>query len=711
MYQEFDIIRKKITNRLLIISVIFLTPAFLSALARWFEIGWTNIYVIHSALYVFLLLVLIFRKKLSTDHKVYSLGFIYTVLGWAALWYWGVSGIHYFVIIAFAMAAILTERKMAFFSIALISIGYITIGVLYMTNNRQADVDLNVFSHSIMHWASIIISLILFATIFTEGFGEMYKHLVSALEEGSRAKDKIEEQNSKLRKTKNELTQKVEEIHKVNLKLQLSEEKYRDLVNFSPSVIYWYSTKNGPLFFSERITDILGYTPAELENNFGLWQSLIHEEDLGQYHENFKSLKPNITASHEYRMTTKAGESIWVKDTYVAIRITGDETIVEGFLSDISEEKRMEKKLRESERRWQFSVDGSDLGLWDWNIKRNDVFFSPQWKKMLQYEEHEIENKIEEWEKRVHPDDMPEVMKSIQKCLNGETANYESEHRLLCKNGQYKWILDRGKVIAYNDDNTPRRMIGTHADIDQKKRYELELKQSNATKDRLFSIIAHDLRSPFNSMIGFSEILHNNYDDLDEKTKRKFIATINDETIKTFNLLEDLLLWSRTQRDSIDFFPTNVDLMKLLEDIVSTFKVAAITKEIKLIVEVEQDTKVYSDKFMLSSVLRNLISNAIKFSSRKGEVKIAERKVEKEEKMYSEICVCDTGVGISEADQEHIFDISKNKSTIGTEDEKGSGMGLPICYEFIQKHGGEIWVESTPGKGTCFFFILPYNNS
>lgn len=711
MYNEVQSIRTKVTNRIIIISVIFLTPAYFASMARWIEIGWKDFYIVHTILYFGLISLLFLRKRLSTRIKVNALGFLYTALGLSTLWYLGFSGMHYFVIIAIAMAAILSKRKIAVVFIAFISIGYVTIGILYMTHRHSARVDLNDFSHSILQWTTIILSLIAFAAIFTDGFGELYNQLITTIEENAKVKDTLEEKNKKLTESKAELDKKIEEVHSINLQLQLSEEKYRNLVNFSPNVIYWYSTKNGVLFFSERIVEVLGYTPAEMENNMMQWRSVIHIQDLRTYDDNLAKTKLNETKTQEYRVQNKAGEWIWVSDTYVAVKVNQEETVIEGYLSDITEKRKIEKQLQESERRWQFSVDGSDLGLWDWNINTNEVFYSKQWKNMLGFRDNEFENHYSEWEKRIYPEDKPLVIEKLQKTLKGVIQNFVSEHRMLCKDGNYKWILDRGKIVSYNEDGSPKRMIGTHADITKSKLAELELRRLNATKDKFFSIIAHDLKSPFNSMIGISEILKERYDELDEATKKKFVWAINEGVLKTYDLLEDLLLWSRSQRNTIDFYPADQKLEDLLDELLEIQKIAAAQKEIDITTEVEKGMVVYADKFMLSSILRNLISNAIKFTPRKGSITIKTENTKVDGQMVSKVSVKDTGMGIPPEDHVKIFDIGQNISTIGTENEKGTGMGLPICYEFVNKHGGKIWVESIPEEGATFCFTLPKQTS
>ncbi|MBI9069165.1 MAG: PAS domain S-box protein [Salinivirgaceae bacterium] len=156
---------------------------------------------------------------------------------------------------------------------------------------------------------------------------------------------------------------------------------------------------------------------------------------------------------------------------------------------DIIERKQAEEALLESEARWQFAVDGSALGLWDWNVQTSEVFFSKQWKAMLGFKDDEISESLEEWDKRLHPDDKEKVYADINKHLDGKAEFYNNEHRVLCKNNSYKWILDRGKVISQSDDGKPLRMIGTHTDITERKQAEEGLQKTHAKHASLIANI------------------------------------------------------------------------------------------------------------------------------------------------------------------------------------------------------------------------------
>ena len=239
------------------------------------------------------------------------------------------------------------------------------------------------------------------------------------------------------------------------------------------------------------------------------------------------------------------------------------------------------------------------------------------------------------------------------------------------------------------------------------KKQNAELKELNATKDKFFSIIAHDLKSPFNTMLGFSNLLVKKIDKYDKQKQIKFLNILNTDIKNTFNLLENLLYWSQSQRGTIEFSPEKEKLYLLSTGIIELLNQTFINKLITIKNKIPKNIEVNADKDMLATILRNLISNAIKFTHKGGIIEIG---VETRHALsLTEIYVKDNGVGIEKEIQTKLFKITETTSTKGTENEKGTGLGLILCKEFVEKHGGEIWVESEVGKGSKFIFTLPYN--
>jgi signal transduction histidine kinase/ligand-binding sensor domain-containing protein len=232
-----------------------------------------------------------------------------------------------------------------------------------------------------------------------------------------------------------------------------------------------------------------------------------------------------------------------------------------------------------------------------------------------------------------------------------------------------------------------------------------ELNELNASKDRFFSIIAHDLKNPFSTIIGLSELMQESDTQDNQSHLQKYSAMINSSAVQTYRLLENLLEWANCQRGKVSFSPVSVDLNELIKDEFDLVDEMAKGKNIRLMNGVGDSYTVTADKNMLKTILRNLITNGVKFTRQNGELWI---KSVTNAKMV-EISVSDNGIGMSEETISKLFRIDGNLATRGTNNERGTGLGLFLCKEFVEKHGGKIWVESEEGKGSTFKFCLPIN--
>lgn len=246
--------------------------------------------------------------------------------------------------------------------------------------------------------------------------------------------------------------------------------------------------------------------------------------------------------------------------------------------------------------------------------------------------------------------------------------------------------------------------------IDERKKTMNALKQSedrlreiNATKDKFFSIIAHDLKSPFTSILGYSELLKEYAKNCNVKETENYAAIINSSAQQAFQLLENLLDWARIQQGRINFLPQNANLFDISNKIIDLLKDNADQKGITINNEISSNTYVFVDEDMIKTVMRNLVSNAIKFTQSGGSIEIKASKIHNE----IQVSVIDNGIGISNGNIEKLFDYNSNFSTQGTRNEKGTGLGLSLCREFIEKHGGKIWTKSELGRGSEFVFSLP----
>ena len=248
------------------------------------------------------------------------------------------------------------------------------------------------------------------------------------------------------------------------------------------------------------------------------------------------------------------------------------------------------------------------------------------------------------------------------------------------------------------------RHITERKEAEQRLRQQKEeLNELNATKDKFFSILAHDLKNPFSSLYSLSQLMDENYSHLDEEDKLVALKRIHNSAELIYNLLENLLTWSKSQRGFIDYSPTEFDLVLQVEENINLHRIHAEKKGVLLKTNVKKTYTAFADRQMINTVLRNLINNAVKFTESGKTVEVSVRREEK----FLEVEVKDEGVGISKENMEKLFRIDVKYKTLGTSGEKGTGLGLILCHEFVQKNFGAIWCESQPGKGTSFFFTVP----
>ena len=286
-------------------------------------------------------------------------------------------------------------------------------------------------------------------------------------------------------KTKEQLVSELEELRKQSKKreeeLKESEKRFSRAISGTDAGLWDWDMVKNTVFFSVQWKKMLGYEDHEIPNDFSGWRKLWHPDEVASTEKAVNDYLEGKSKVYkvENRLLHKDGSWHWILTRGDIERDAAGKPIRwTGTNIDITERKQAEEALKDSEARWQFAVDGSALGLWDWNIQTSEVFFSKQWKAMLGFKEDEISGSLEEWDKRVHPDDKEKVYADINKHLDGNAEFYNNEHRVLCKNNSYKWILDRGKLISRTDDGKPLRMIGTHTDITERKQAEEALRDS-----------------------------------------------------------------------------------------------------------------------------------------------------------------------------------------------------------------------------------------
>ncbi len=266
----------------------------------------------------------------------------------------------------------------------------------------------------------------------------------------------------------------------------------------------------------------------------------------------------------------------------------------------------------------------------------------------------------------------------------------------------------QGLVHRLRDYNTlEAELTKKNVEIERQKndieKQRIELEALNSTKDKFFAIIAHDLKNPFSTVLGISELLAREFESFDPESLKNFISQIYKYSNNTYNLLENLLQWSMLQTGRMPMRPAIINVVDVIQENVDLLTGNAKQKNIRIKTKKCTSCYAYVDINQITTVLRNLLSNAIKFTANDGEINI---NIESNNGYWT-ISVKDNGIGINENDIKRLFLLDSNPTTIGTSQEKGTGLGLILCKEFVERNNGKIWVESKVGVGTTFFFTLP----
>lgn len=389
----------------------------------------------------------------------------------------------------------------------------------------------------------------------------------------------------------------------------------------------------------------------------------------------------------------------------------------DGFIAtwrDITTKRQTEERLIESEREKASLIDNLPGFVYKCALDRNWTMFylSEKCIEVTGYSPQELmmNNKLS-YNDIIHPDFREAIWNKWQRSLTPGTS-FQEEYKIITADGKVKWVWEQGRGI-FDKHGELTHLEGFITDITSRKEAEDALRESearlaelNATKDKFFSIIAHDLKSPFNSIIGIGELLSEQIRKQEYDTLEEYTSIMKDSSVKAMNLLTNLLEWSRSQTGRMEFNPEFMRLSQIVDEVVALSRYNASQKSIQIVSHVPKSIICFADKAMVSSVLRNLVSNALKFTPRGGEVKISARN----EGEHTHVTVSDNGTGMSQREIDNLFRLDSFYTTRGTENEAGTGLGLILCKEFISKHGCDIHAESIKGKGSNFSFTLPRNS-
>jgi len=379
--------------------------------------------------------------------------------------------------------------------------------------------------------------------------------------------------------------------------------------------------------------------------------------------------------------------------------------IIASAIGNEDTRKQLSQALFKSERLLNKTEMISKIGGWEYDVPTQRFAWTKEAYRIYGVSRDFDPNKADQLKIFIEPDQ--QVMdKAFENAINrGEP--YDLDLRCRSTDGGHRWVRIIGSPVFENGKII--KIVGNIVDITERKNNEealreseSKLKETNATKDKFFSIIAHDLKNPFNGILGFSNILKEEAKDMDLPTIQEYADMINRAATQVFRLLENLLSWARVQQGQIPFNPTTLTLKEVADEAVEILMENAHRKKINIVDHIPDKLLVRVDADMLKTVLRNIVSNAVKFTAANGEIELSAE--EKDD--FIEVAIKDNGKGMTKENADKLFKIDTNYITRGTEEEEGTGLGLILCKEFVEKHQGKIWVESELDRGSTFKFTL-----
>ncbi|PKL35186.1 MAG: hypothetical protein CVV44_22690 [Spirochaetae bacterium HGW-Spirochaetae-1] len=371
--------------------------------------------------------------------------------------------------------------------------------------------------------------------------------------------------------------------------------------------------------------------------------------------------------------------------------------------------------LQESEARLNFAMEATSDGIWDFNTLTNEVHFSSRGYEILGFSVGEVEPSFQEWMKRLHPDDREHFLKSIFFTTSESHPVTRFEFRLETKSGRWKWLQGNARVVEWDENGVPMRLVGTLVDIHERKIAEEALKQeklraekSDSLKSAFLANMSHEIRTPLNAILGYTELM---LDDETDMENRDYIHIIHESGNLLLSLVNDIIDLSRIESGNIELHEVSCNLPDILYNVESNARIAIVQqkKNIELKPNFHKlENNIICDPHRLQQVMNNLMGNAIKFTQT-GHIEYGYLI----KGQLLEFFVKDTGIGISRIEQDRIFERFQQGDVSTVREYGGSGLGLTISKFLVELMGGDIWVDSpgTEGGGSCFYFTLPHISS
>jgi len=470
-------------------------------------------------------------------------------------------------------------------------------------------------------------------------------------------------------------------------------------------------------------TDVSGMITS-VNNKFCLISGYSRNELLGQNHRILKSgfhppafyktLWETISAGRAWHgivcNKSKDGQIYWVNNTIVPfLDADGKPTSYMSIRTDISKSKQVEQALKESQKRLNLVIEATDAGVWDWQVKTGKVRFNARWVQLIGYSLRELGNcDIETWQGLIKPSDLMLSQQLLEQHWHGDSDSYSFELRMKHKEGHWVWVLDTGKVVEWDEDGRPLRMIGTSVDISMRKEAEQALvsaknsaEETALAKSNFLASMSHEIRTPMNGVLGMLGLLKQSTL-TSEQLQRVNVAQSSGQSL--LSLINDILDFSKIEANKLELEIIDFNLHSMLSEFTETMAYTAQAKGLELVLDTNnvEEAMVRGDPSRLRQILTNLVGNAIKFTVQ-GEI-VIRATVEKMSHLGVQLnlTVADTGIGIPKDKQASLFDSFSQVDTSTTREYGGTGLGLTIVKRLCELMNGSIDVDSNEGEGSTF---------
>ena len=495
--------------------------------------------------------------------------------------------------------------------------------------------------------------------------------------------------------------------------LRRSQAQLQQIVELVPGMVYRVLVLPGgqrrATFSSAGSRALFGLEPEQVIADGQAMHRLRHPEDRARIEaETARTAAAGVPLHIEFRALLDSGEVKWVQVYSAAAPPEEGYPVRVGLAFDITARKAAEQALQDNSELWKQALESSGDGVWDWHVQAGVQVLSPKCKALYGFAQGELPDTADALDSRTHPEDLQAMRAAREAHFAGRTPAYINEHRVQCKDGQWKWVLSRGIVISRDAHGGPLRMIGTHTDITavhqaQTLRHERDrAAAADLAKSQFLSRVSHELRTPLNAILGFAQLL--DMQPGDGERQRGWLRQVLASGAHLLALVDDILDLSAVQTGQLRVAQEAVPLRPVLAEVMAMLASSAAAAGVWVFDDSDPAATlaVRGDRKRLVQVLSNLLSNAIKYNGHGGWVRVQAEQHDDD----IELRVADNGPGLSEAQRARLFQpferLEAQRGTVA-----GTGLGLALARQFTEAMGGSIGVASEPGVGSVFSLRLP----